>query len=95
MKAKRTAMNEEEIDNIVIAQAEDEAAWEEPVIVKKNSATSVSLPAALAERAAFFARVHREKDLESWLKRIIQERLDIEEAAFSGFKKEMRTRRVS
>ena len=45
---------------------------------------------ALAVRAAFFARVHREKSLENWLKQIIQERLvDIEEAAFAGFKKDM------
>jgi hypothetical protein len=40
-------------------------------------------------RAAFFARIHREKNLESWLKQIIQERLEIEEAAFTGFKKDM------
>ena len=88
MKAKRAVMTEEEIDNMVTAQAEDETAWEKPVIVKRAKATSVALPALLAERAAFFARLHREKNLEAWLKRIIQERLDIEEAAFSGFKKE-------
>lgn len=89
MKAKRAVMTEEEIDNTVTAQAEDETAWEKPLSVKRANATSVSLPTALAERAAFFARVHREKNLETWLKRIIQERLDIEEAAFSGFKKDI------
>jgi hypothetical protein len=89
MKAKRAVMTEEEIDTLVAAQAEDENAWEKPVIVKRAKTASVSLPATLAERAAFFARLHREKNLETWLKRIIQERLDIEEAAFSGFKKEM------
>jgi hypothetical protein len=82
-------MTEEGIDNIAIAQAEDDSAWEQPVSVKMKKATSVSLPAALAERDAFFARVHREKNLENWLKQIIQERLDIEEAAFTGFKKDM------
>jgi hypothetical protein len=49
----------------------------------------VTLPFALAARAAFFARLHREANLDDWLKHIIQERLDIEEAAFAGFKKEL------
>ena len=89
MKNKCVSMTEEEMDNRVIAQASDLSEWEEPAIVKRTKAASVSLPATLAERAAFFARIHREKNLESWLKRIIQERLDIEEAAFSGFKKDL------
>jgi hypothetical protein len=88
MRTRKAIMTEEEIDNAVIAQSEDASAWEEPVHVKRKKA-SVSLPATLVERAAFFARLHREKSLDNWLKRIIQERLDIEEAAFSGFKKEM------
>ena len=89
MKTKHAVVTEEEIDNIAIGQAEDETAWEKPVKVGRAKSTSISLPANLTERAAFFARLHREKSLENWLKRIIQERLDIEEAAFSGFKKEM------
>jgi hypothetical protein len=89
MKTKRAIMTIEEIDANVTAQAENDAAWEQPLEVKRSRATSVSLSASLAERAAFFARVHREKSLENWLKRIIQERLDVEEAAFSGFKREM------
>ena len=43
-------------------------------------------------KAAFFARLHREGSLDNWLKRIIQERLDIEEAAFPGFKRELLTK---
>ena len=35
MKAKREIMTEEKIDDIVIAQAEDESAWEQPVSVKR------------------------------------------------------------
>ena len=41
MKAKRAAMTEEEIDNVVIAQSEDESAWEQPVHVQRKKATSV------------------------------------------------------
>lgn len=89
MKTKRKIMTEEEIDRKVIAQAEDETAWEKPVKVRQSKSTSVSLPAALAARAAFFARLHRESKLENWLNRIIEERLDIEEAAFAGFKKDL------
>jgi hypothetical protein len=89
MKAKRAVITEVEIDNMVTAMAEDGAAWEKPVEVCRAKRTSVSLPSTLAERAAFFAHLHREKSLENWLNRIIQERLDIEEAAFSGFKKDM------
>lgn len=81
-------MTEEEIDRIVIAQADNEKAWGNPVKVRRTKSKSFAWPAALAARAAFFARLHREANLEDWLKRIIQERIDIEEAAFTGFKKE-------
>lgn len=89
MKAKRKVMSEEKIDRFVISQADDEAAWEKPVMVRRTKSTSVSIPAALAAQAAFFARLHREANLSSWLNRIIQERLDIEEAAFTGSKKDL------
>lgn len=89
MKSKRTIMSEEEIDQRVIVQADDETAWESPIKVRKSKSISVALPSELASKAAFFARLHREGSLDNWLKRIIQERLDIEEAAFSGFKREL------
>jgi hypothetical protein len=57
--------------------------------VRKSKQTSLSLPTVLATSAAFFARLHREANLEDWLNRIIWERLDIEEAAFAGFKREL------
>jgi hypothetical protein len=89
MKTKRCVMTEEEIDQKVITQADEDSAWESPIKVRKSKSTSLILPSELALRAAFFARLHREGSLDNWLKRIIQERLDIEEAAFSGFKKEL------
>jgi hypothetical protein len=57
--------------------------------VRKSKQTSLSLPAVLATRAAFFAWLAREGNLEDWLNRIIWERLEIEEAAFAGFKREL------
>jgi hypothetical protein len=89
MKTKRKSMTEEEIDRVVTAQANIENAWEKPVKVHKTKTKSFALPATLAARAAFIARLHREADLGKWLNRIIQERIDIEEAAFTGFKKEL------
>ena len=89
MKSKLKFKTEEEIDRIVIAQADDESAWGVPVKVSKSKSTSLAFPSDLAARVAFFARLHREASIEDWLKRVIQERLDIEEAAFAGFKREL------
>jgi len=88
-KGKSRVLSEEEIDEIVIAQAEDDSAWEEPVCVRRTELSSMSLPSELASRAAFFARLHREASVEDWLKRVIQERLDLEEAAFAELKREL------
>ena len=57
--------------------------------MRKSKASAVSLPAELASRAAFFARLHREASLEEWLKRIIEERLNIEEAVFAESKRDL------
>ncbi len=92
MRKKRQKLSDEEIDDMVIAQTEDATAWDEAIQVKRIKGATLSLPAAVRERALFFARLHRENSLESWLKRIILERLDMEEAAFSGYKKEMITK---
>jgi hypothetical protein len=89
MKSKLKVISEQEIDQRVIDQADDESGWEAPVNVRKSKSTSVKLPSDLTSRAAFFARLHRGGSLDNWLIRVIQERLDIEEAAFSGFKKEL------
>ena len=93
MRKKRAkSLTEREIDNIVVAQADDETAWGKPVRIEKVKTASVLLPASLATRAAFFARLHREKNIEAWLERIIQDRLDLEEAAFADLKRELATR---
>ncbi|MCX5810217.1 MAG: hypothetical protein NTX36_12750 [Proteobacteria bacterium] len=89
MKTKNKNLTEQEIDQIIIADADNNSAWEEPIKIRKQKFTSLSIPSELASRAAFFARLHRGLSLEEWLNRVIQERLDIEEAAFSGFKREL------
>lgn len=89
MKKKRVK-SEREIDEAVIATADDNAAWEKPVRVKRAKG-ELSLPAEIAARAAFFARLHREPNAEQWIKRIVSERIDIEEAAFAASKRELAT----
>lgn len=77
------------MDEIVIAQADDDSAWEKPVRVKKTRLTSVRLPAELAARIAFLARLHREPSMEDWLRRIVEERVELEEAAFIDLKRDL------
>lgn len=91
-KKKAHALTEQDIDQIVVAQADDDTAWGKPVQVRSPKAASVPLPSALAARVAFFARLHREQSIEAWLERIIQERLDVEEAVFAGLKRDLATR---
>jgi hypothetical protein len=89
VKRKVKVLSEEEIDKIVVAQANDASAWGKPLRVRRPKSASVSLPAELAARAAFFARLHRQPKVEDWLRQIIQERMDLEEAAFAGVKREL------
>ena len=89
MKKKTTQKSDNEIDKLVTAQADDDSAWEKPVLVRRSKSEAVSIPAEVASRAAFFARLHREPSLEHWIKRVITERIDIEEAAFAATKRDL------
>jgi hypothetical protein len=85
-------MTENEIDELVEKQAEDSSAWEKPVRTRKTKTASLSIPPELAARAAFLAKLHRKTNVEEWLTRVIQERIELEEAAFVGAKQELTTR---
>jgi hypothetical protein len=87
-KIKRN-LSEQEIDEIVVAQASDDSAWEKPIHVQRSEPASLSIPADLATRAAFLARLHRKTSVEEWLTHIIQERVELEEAAFVGMKRDL------
>jgi hypothetical protein len=91
MNTKRK-MTENEIDELVETQAGDGSAWDKPVRVEKTKAASLSIPPELAARAAFLAKLHRKSNVEEWLTRVIQERIELEEAAFVGAKQELTTR---
>jgi hypothetical protein len=79
---------EEEIDDRVVAQAEDDSAWEAPVQVSRKQA-AIGLPASLAQRASFLARLHRERNLQAWVERVIRERVELEEHAFTRARREL------
>lgn len=94
-KSRQKKLSEEEIDRVVVAQADDDSAWEAPVRVQKTGTASLSIPPELAERAAFLASLHREKGVEEWLTRIIQERIEMEEIAFAEVKRELKMKQNS
>ena len=83
--------SEEEIDRIVLAQADDDSAWDDTVHIHKAKPTALSVPAELAARAAFLARLHRKPDVESWLIHVIRERIELEEVAFVEAKRDLAT----
>lgn len=89
MKKKTTRTIEKEVDNRVTAQADDDSAWEKAVQVHRSESEAISIPAEVASRAAFFARLHREPSLDHWIKKVIAERIDIEEAAFAATKRDL------
>lgn len=88
--SKRTArtLSQDEIDERVIAQADDDSAWEPAIHVSRKEA-SIGLSASLANRAAFLARLHRERNLQSWIERVVRERVELEERAFTQARREL------
>ena len=95
MKKKRTSRlrSEKAIDHEVIAQADQESAWGPRIRVHRPKQSSVALPADLAAQAAFFARLHRDRNVAAWLQRVVKERLDWEQAAFMRLKRHLRAKR--
>lgn len=86
---RRRALSEQEVDDLVTAEAANESAWGPPVRVSPRPAATLELPAGLAARAAFLARLHHQDRVESWLTQVIRERIELEELAFSQAKREL------
>ena len=87
MKKKTSRKSAQEIAKLVTAQADNDSAWEKPIQVHRSKGEAFLIPAEVASLAAFFARLHREPSLEHWIKKVIAERIDIEEAAFAATKR--------
>ena len=82
-------LSELEIDQIIVAQADNDTDWEQPIRVERSNPASLSLPGDLAARAAFLAQLHRTRSVEEWLTRVILERVELEEAVFVGIKQNL------
>jgi hypothetical protein len=88
-RRKTTTLDQEAIDQLVIAHSDDESAWGPPIRVGKSEPASLSIPGDLAARAAFLASLHRETGVDKWVERILRERVELEELAFAEAKKEL------
>jgi len=83
-------LSEEEIDELVVAQADDVQAWDAPIQVRPaGQSTSIRLSSAMIQRAKFFAQLHGQRGYQSWLKEIINERIQLEERMFSAVKRDV------
>ena len=91
-KQTRKQLTEADIDKLVESHASDDLAWEKPILARRAKQASLSIPAELAARAAFLAKLHREKNIEEWLRKVIKERVELEEVAFNTAKREMSLR---
>ena len=85
--ASQAKPTQEQVDQLVTAEADDDSAWQKTIVVRRPKSTSLSIPAELAARAAFLARLHRESRVDKWVERIVRERVEIEESAFTAAKK--------
>ena len=90
IKNVKTTKKDEKIDKEIIEMAHDEKLWGKKVNVSpKTKPTSIRLSTRTIERAKFFARVHRERGYQSWIKRIIEERVNTEYELYKRLKREV------
>ena len=87
MTLSKSKQTQDQVDRFVTAQADEDSAWQKTIVVRRPKSTSLSIPAELADRAAFLARLHRENRVDKWVERIVRERVEIEESAFTAAKK--------
>ncbi len=80
-------LTEDQVDRFVTGQADDDSAWQKAIVVRRPKCQPLSIPAELAARAAFLARLHRETRVDKWVERIVRERVEIEESAFTAAKR--------
>ena len=86
---KTTKFDQAQIDQVVTSQAGDDSAWGAPIRVKLPKSAALSISGELAARAAFLAKLHREAGVNKWVERVVRERVELEELAFTEAKKEL------
>ena len=89
IKNIKTSKKDKTVDDIVIKEANESSAWDsEKKVTPKLSPTSIRLSTRTIERAKFFAKVHKERGYQTWLKRIIEDRINTEYELFRRLGKE-------
>jgi len=80
-------LTEEEIDRMVIAEADDMSEWDKSVMVK---AASVRFSPLIIEKAKYLAKLHNISGYQAWVEQIVEERINLEEKLLSDFKRELK-----
>ena len=85
----KVSKRDKAIDDIVAQEAFDKNAWEKEKKVKPQLfPTSIRLSNRTIARAKFFARIHRERGYQTWLKKVIEERINTEYELYKKLRKE-------
>ncbi len=85
---KRKKVTEEEIDELVIAEANDMTKWGKPVAVRP---TVIRFSTSVIEKAKYLAKLHNTRGYQTWLKQIVEERIKLEEELLSDIKRGLKT----
>jgi hypothetical protein len=85
-------LTEDQIDEIVISEANDESAWAKPVVVRRSRGAALKIPTELEARAAFLAHLHKMSDVQDWITKVLRERIELEEMAFAELKRDLAKR---
>ena len=90
-KIKNAKVNKKDsaIDDLVTDDAMEKEKWDKEIsVVPKMFPTSIRLSTRTIERAKFFARIHHARGYQTWLKTLIEERVNTEYEIFRKLKKE-------
>jgi hypothetical protein len=88
VRNRKTSKKEKAIDNAVMETAFNNELWEnEAQVTPKTVPTSIRLSPRTIRRAKLFARVHRQRGYQSWLKKIIEDRIETEYDIYKGIHK--------
>jgi hypothetical protein len=89
IKHIKVSKKEQSIDEQVKRMAQIESEWENPISVEPQSVpTSIRLNNRTIQRAKFFARIHHQRGYQSWIKKIVEERIDTEYELYKKIRKE-------
>ena len=90
IKNKKSTKKEEMIDREIERSCKSDSDWERPLSVQpKSKPTSIRLSNRTIERAKFFAKVHHTRGYQSWIKNIIEERINTEYELYKRIKREI------